>query len=1139
LRTDNLGKSALSTVIAISLLLSLFLVISGSHISVRAEVVAKVWTDKADYGPGETVLIFGENFASNDNITIRVIRPDSTDNTWIICDNSEGGFETSYQLDGIPGTYTVNATDGLNPPASTTFTDTKPHFWITIDNINGIPGPTWENFTTATISLAGMVDVGPNFPGQLNDYQVQVDWGDNTVDNNSWINFVQSGTAFSGTWRSDPDHTYAASGTYTITAKLYHGKPPGAESGDNYCQVTIVIVVSPKGSISGAKWNDQSYNSIWDPSENGISGWTIQLYFFSTCDNKWINIDNENTGAGGIYKFSGLVAGNYRVNEVLKTGWIQTFPTSGIYNITLSAGENRDGINFGNVLALHGVSVSILPSYENGLNKATLTYTVTVTNTGNISYTFYLTPTDNAGWSPSVSPTSLTLSAGGSGNATLSVTIPENAIEGTKDNLKVTATDNVVSASASCTAQVTITRGVNVSISPNSKSGANGAVLTYTVTVANTGNVSNTYSLTLSNTAGWPENISPTSLTVPAFSSGTATLNVTIPDNAIDGTIDNVTVTATGTGVSGSGNCTAQVTIIKGVNVTISPSSKSGANGATLTYTVTVNNTGNVSDTYNLTITKSAGWSENVSPTSLTIPAFSSGTATLSVTVPTNAIGGTIDNITVTATDNVVSASGNCTAQVTITRNVNVSIYPSYQGGTNGAVLTYTVTVVNLGNVTDTYDIKASDNLGWNNIWLDNNALQVAGFDNKNTTLHVRIPDNAVYCTRDNVTVTAISRTDNTVKDSNSCIAHAEAIMVVDVSISPILDNGLHKDVTITNMGNVVDSYVLTVGENVSWPLIIAENSVDNVMPGENRLTSLDLTIPATTQSGTLGNITVTATSKQYPEVRDNASAQVTSIKSVKVSISPTENWGSRGDRLVYTVTVQNIGNTWDNYYLTKTDVLGWIATENFAWLPLAPGDSASVIFEVIVPENVSMGAKDVITITATSQIEPTINDNATCIAYGPNLFGGWNLVCFTGAGENDTPNNLFTDLHYPTDYTIYYWDAPSGPYELLGPDQVFKDNVGYWLFVQNDRAVRTTGIEPASREIHLIAGWNSVGFPITNENTTPSKILTGLTYPTDYIIYWWNVPTGPYVLQGVNQVFENTRGYWIWIDQDKTVIVP
>jgi hypothetical protein len=65
-----------------------------------------------------------------------------------------------------------------------------------------------------------------------------------------------------------------------------------------------------------------------------------------------------------------------------------------------------------------------------------------------------------------------------------------------------------------------------------------------------------------------------------------------------------------------------------GVSVSISPGDNSGANGATLTYTVTVSNNGDVSDNYVLTTSDDAGWSPSVLPTSLVVDALSSENAT-------------------------------------------------------------------------------------------------------------------------------------------------------------------------------------------------------------------------------------------------------------------------------------------------------------------------------------------------------------------------------------------------------------------------------------------------------------------------------------------------------------------------------
>jgi peptide/nickel transport system substrate-binding protein len=210
----------------------------------------------------------------------------------------------------------------------------------------------------------------------------------------------------------------------------------------------------------------------------------------------------------------------------------------------------------------YSVSVSISPSTQSGDAGTTITYTVTVQNKGTKSDSYSLAVTDNAGWSQSLSPTSLSsVSAGSSGTSTLSVTVPSSASGGDTDSLTVTVTSQEnasVSTSSSCTARVSSTYGVAISISPSSQKDLRGALLTYDVTINNLGNATDTYTLTATDTLMWSPSL-PSSLTVLGGVSGSATLSVTIPTDATDNSIDNITVTASGTGVSDSSTCTAQV----------------------------------------------------------------------------------------------------------------------------------------------------------------------------------------------------------------------------------------------------------------------------------------------------------------------------------------------------------------------------------------------------------------------------------------------------------------------------------------------------------------------------------------------------------------------------------------------------
>jgi hypothetical protein len=110
--------------LSITLLIVSVLMLSTIFISipVKAEGAATVWTDKSDYAPEETVMIFGSGFNSYFDITVNVERPDGIIDTICAKADESGSFTAYYVLDGITGTYIVTASDGINV-ATTTFTD--------------------------------------------------------------------------------------------------------------------------------------------------------------------------------------------------------------------------------------------------------------------------------------------------------------------------------------------------------------------------------------------------------------------------------------------------------------------------------------------------------------------------------------------------------------------------------------------------------------------------------------------------------------------------------------------------------------------------------------------------------------------------------------------------------------------------------------------------------------------------------------------------------------------------------------------------------------------------------------------------------------------------------------------------------
>lgn len=72
--------------------------------------------------------------------------------------------------------------------------------------------------------------------------------------------------------------------------------------------------------------------------------------------------------------------------------------------------------------------------------------------------------------------------------------------------------------------------------------------------------------------------------------------------------------------------------------------------------------------------------------------------------------------------------------------------------------------------------------------------------------------------------------------------------------------------------------------------------------------------------------------------------------------------------------------------------------------------------------------------------------------------------------------------------------------------------------------------------ELHLVAGWQIVGFLLTSENTTLEKLFAGVGYTMKY---YYVVPYGPFKFAPPDKAVELGVGYLLKLDQDKTVMVP
>ncbi|MCB9135042.1 MAG: hypothetical protein H6636_06425 [Anaerolineales bacterium] len=191
-----------------------------------------------------------------------------------------------------------------------------------------------------------------------------------------------------------------------------------------------------------------------------------------------------------------------------------------------------------------------------GQPGTTVSYVVTITNTGDITDTFDLTA--DALWTTTLSDASVTLAAGETTTFSVDVDIPADALVGDSDEATITATSQGDGTSADTTLLTTSAEamyGVALA-SDQAGSGMPGTVVSYQITITNTGNGPDTFDLSAADV--WGATLSETSVTLNAGESASITVDVTVPSDAAEGDSDEAIITATS---QGDASATASATL--------------------------------------------------------------------------------------------------------------------------------------------------------------------------------------------------------------------------------------------------------------------------------------------------------------------------------------------------------------------------------------------------------------------------------------------------------------------------------------------------------------------------------------------------------------------------------------------------
>jgi hypothetical protein len=230
--------------------------------------------------------------------------------------------------------------------------------------------------------------------------------------------------------------------------------------------------------------------------------------------------------------------------------------------------------------------------------------------------------------------------------------------------------------------------GVSVTPTSDGKSGDPGTLVTYNLTVTNTGNTRDTFDSEISGNA-WDTGASPVSVTLDPGASSGVTVTVDIPNGAVGGASDSAFVKFTSEGdptKSSTGVETTTANNIYAVEVSPHIQSTWGSPNHSVQYTLDITNNGNVTDTFNAHVSGNV-WDTNTDKPTVTLASGEHTQAVVTVDIPAGATGGNTDHATVayiSAHDELKSDACDFTTLVNYAPSIT-SISPN-TGTNNGTV---------------------------------------------------------------------------------------------------------------------------------------------------------------------------------------------------------------------------------------------------------------------------------------------------------------------------------------------------------------------------------------------------------------------------------------------------------------------
>ncbi len=175
--------------------------------------------------------------------------------------------------------------------------------------------------------------------------------------------------------------------------------------------------------------------------------------------------------------------------------------------------------------------------------------------------------------------------------------------------------------------------------------------------------------------------------------------------------------------------------------------------------------------------------------------------------------------------------------------------------------------------------------------------------------------------------------------------------------------------------------------------------------------------------------------------------------------------------------------------------------------------------------------------ICAVDAIGQTSCDQLQASKFSKHLNSGMTLMSIPLVLSNTNITNVFQTVDFET---VIYYDAMAGKrhnWRTFDTRKPYKDledinhTMAVWIRVKSDSQLSVAGLVPLQTTIHLVVGWNFVGYPSFIDRTV-SDALAGATYQN---VETFNPTDPPWFLKRLDDtdLMWAGEGYWIHVSSD------